>query len=433
MISSDSSFLFFSGVYVKVGQHLANLDYLLPPEYIETLSALFDDASPTSYADVREVIKEDLGEYPETLFDSFSSVPIACASLAQVHEAKHKDTGRKLAIKVQHRGLRESSTGDMLALRIAVGAAEYFFPEFSLGWVIDEIAPQLPKELDFCNEGRNSEIAASHLKGDDRIVIPGVLWNFTSPRVLCMHFEDGCNATDVKAMRNAGLVTSQVSRLIASVFNRQVFESGFIHCDPHPANVLVRVHPHRKNQPQLVLVDHGLYKQIDEDFRLTYAKLWTALMLADIKGIEKSCRDLGVEKMYPLLAAMLTSRPFDEILERSKSGRLDENSIVNSAGDKAMIRGYAQRYLKEIVVMLDTVPRQMLLLLKMNDCMRHVAFALGSSPSSSMVIAGDFASRAVFNAKRKQKYGLLVQATNLFSYAKVFFRIRVFEWSSLFR
>ena len=385
ILTYDIYFCFaLSGVYVKVGQHLANLDYLIPDEYINTLAALFNGASPSSFEEVREVIKEDLGKYPEEIFESFSLQPIACASLAQVYVAYDKNTGRKLAIKVQHRGLKESSRGDIYALKFAVKAIEYLFPEFTLGWLVEEIAPQLPRELDFSNEGKNSEIASKHLKDDDRIVIPEVLWNLSSPRVLSMHFEEGFQATDLVSIRKTGMDSDEISRLILSVFNRQVFESGFVHCDPHPANVLVREHPNRKGKPQLVLVDHGLYKRIDDDFRIAYAKLWTSMLIADIDGIKESCEDLGVKEMYPLLAAMLTARPFDEIIERSKSGSIRHHSSINGSSDKLMIKGYAQKFLKDIIVMLDTVPRQMLLLFKMNDCMRHISHTLGSPASTNV-------------------------------------------------
>ena len=99
------------GTYIKIGQHLANLDYLIPNEYIEVLSSLFDSAPKSRFEDVCAVVMEDLGEHPDDLFDSFEREPIASASLAQVHVAYEKETGRKLAIKVQHRGLRETSKG----------------------------------------------------------------------------------------------------------------------------------------------------------------------------------------------------------------------------------------------------------------------------------------------------------------------------------
>lgn len=425
------------GVYVKVGQHLANLDYLIPEEYIEALSSLFDDAPVTPYDDVREVVRQDLGAYPDEIFDSFDVEPIASASLAQVHVARQRGTGKKLAVKVQHRGLRETSRGDIFALQTAVNVLEFLFPaEFRYGWIMEEIAPNLPKELDFKNEGRNSEAAASHIrKVGINCVVPAVHWDETTERVLTMDFEEGFRATDVAAVEEAGLKTHDVARLISSVFNSQVFQSGCIHCDPHPANVLLR---ERGGKPQLVLVDHGLYKRIDDDFRLAYARLWKALMTADIAQIKASCSVLGIGEMYPLLAAMLTSRPFDEIVERSKTGALEagrgQGGPGGDASDKAMIRGYAQKFFVDILEMLDTVPRQMLLLFKMNDCLRHIDYALGS-PTNTLVTAGAFAAKAVYDEERNggSSRSVVQRMKTWLSYVQLVVKIHAYEWVSRYR
>ena len=432
------------GVYIKVGQHLANLDYLIPEEYIIALSSLFDDAPDTSIEDVREVVRQDLGDYPEELWKDFDPLPIASASLAQVHVAYDRKTGQKLAVKVQHRGLRETSRGDILALQLVVNALERLFPEeFCYGWIMEEIAPQLPKELDFRNEGRNSEKAAYHLaRVKINCVVPKVHWEQTTDRVLTMTFEEGFRSTDVDAIKRAGLKKHDVAKLISSVFNSQALLSGFCHCDPHPANVLVR--RDEKGKAQLVLVDHGLYKQLDDDFRLNYAQLWKSLMLADIPGIKTACASLGIGDMFPLLAAMLTSRPFDEIVERSKSRALELNGNGSNAGsgggDKAMIRGYAQKFIVDILELLDNVPRQMLLLFKMNDCLRHIDHALGS-PSNTLVTAGTFAARAVREAeirritsvvgkKNENVRGLDLQKRlqSWLSYKKLMVKISLYEW-----
>ena len=159
----------------------------------------------------------------------------------------------------------------------------------------------------------------------------------------------------------------------------------------------------------MVLVDHGLYKTIDDQFRIQYAELWQSLMLADLEGIQTSCKGLGVTKMYPLFAAMLTARPYDEIMERAKSGSLMSSSSAKklssssnssdaaaAAADHAVIRGYANQYLGDIMSLLGTLPRQMLLLLKMNDCLRHIDMALDAPTNNSLVIAGKYASQAVY-------------------------------------
>mmetsp|Transcript_18111 Transcript_18111/g.39132 ORF Transcript_18111/g.39132 Transcript_18111/m.39132 type:complete len:696 (+) Transcript_18111:159-2246(+) len=419
------------GVYIKVGQHLANLDLLVPEEYIQTLASLFDNAPVSSYEDVCHVVKQELGSLPEQLFSQFSENPLASASLAQVHTAICKETGKKLAIKVQHKGLRETSKGDLFAMTTVVSIAEKLFDDFNFGWICEELTPQLPKELDFSNEGKNAEAAAAHLSqtGLD-CVVPHVYWNCTSERVLTMEFEEGFRATDVDSIEKAGICRREVAKLISSVFNAQIFGPGFVHCDPHEANVLLREHPSKKGKPQMVLVDHGLYKKLDDDFQEAYARLWTGIVMANVPEIKSACEQLGVNEMYPLLASMLTSRPFDEVVERSQTRSLDASPTGNGDGDKAVIRGYAQRYLKDIIAMLDVVPRQMLLIFKMNDCLRHVDTALGS-PVNNLVVAGKYASKRVFESdKRKHKRsngGVLGFLRSWLSYVHVLIRISSYE------
>lgn len=419
------------GVYIKVGQHLANLDYLIPTEYITILSSLFDDAPLTSYANVCRVIQEDLGQHPNDVFDNFSPTPIASASLAQVHVAYEKGTGRKLAVKVQHYGLRETSQGDITTLVAVVRAIEYMFPSFTYGWIVDELAPQLPKELDFVQEGKNGERAAIHVAQTGlNCIVPKIAWNYTTDRVLCMEFEEGFKATDLEAMTNAGLHKRDVARLISSVFSSQVFGSGFCHCDPHPANVLIRPDARHPGKPQMVLIDHGLYKDIDDDFRINYAHLYQSLMMADVEGIKDACAKLGIDRQrnYALLAAMLTARPFDEILERSKRRSLSHPGVnPNSRKDRAIIQGYAQRYLVDIFNLLGSLPRQMLLLLKMNDCLRHIDYALGS-PTNTLIVSGEYAAQAVCRDRLQHMNSSWISRVQAyFEYWGILMRIRIHD------
>jgi predicted unusual protein kinase regulating ubiquinone biosynthesis (AarF/ABC1/UbiB family) len=194
------------GVYIKVGQHLANLDYIVPREYIEVLSSLFNDAPQSGIDNVYRVIEEDLGSRAEELFDDFDPNPIASASLAQVHVAYCKKTKRKLAVKVQHRGLRETSAGDLFAVTRVVRVIDSLFTDFTFGWIADEMAPQLPKELDFKREGRNAEEAALQIeKSGLACCIPKVMWENTSSRVLTMEFEEGFKSTDIESLEASGL------------------------------------------------------------------------------------------------------------------------------------------------------------------------------------------------------------------------------------
>jgi hypothetical protein len=156
-------------------------------------------------------------------------------------------------------------------------------------------------------------------------------------------------------------------------------------------------------------------------------------MMADLDGIKNACSGLGVKKMYPLFAAMLTARPYDEIIERSKNGSLSAPSSVSSQkesqADRAVIRGYAKQFLGEIFALLGVLPPQMLLLLKMNDCLRHIDMAL-DSPTNTLVIAGKYASKAVYDHQTHRGDVSLTTSNRfryLLDYMKVMIRIQVHD------
>jgi aarF domain-containing kinase len=166
-----------------------------------------------------------------------------------------------------------------------------------------------------------------------------------------------------------------------------------------------------------------LYRELESAFTLHYASLWKALMLADLDAIKSSCHELGVDQAYTLFAAMLTARPFDELMERSKQKTLRQQDAGNRA-DHAIISGYAQRYLSNIFDLLNTLPRQMLLLLKMNDCLRHIDQSLGS-PTNTLVISGKFAARSIYEGGVYDSR--LERLQSWWSYMQVLLRIKVHD------
>mgnify|MGYP003684678313 CR=1 FL=1 len=361
------------GIYVKLGQHIAQLDYVVPKAYTRTLSRLFEHNSTSSWNDVVAVIVSDLGEHPDTAFASFEREPIASASLAQVHRAVDKRTGEPLAVKVQHLGLREACSADVAAVGIAVEAAAWLFPdEFTLRWVYEEAANLLPLELDFRCEAANAARCRSFFSrggGGEAlagsVVVPDVDDERTSARVLTMTFEEGVRIVDAHGLREAGLSPSPVSTLLSNAFLTMIFKGHFVHCDPHPGNILVRPAERiRKGplawfgsrfggapSPQLVILDHGLYREFDRSFVLSYARLWHAIVTADADAIRKEADELGVGPYYTLLAAMLTARPWSDILRaKDDPEQLRERG---TAADKAQIRTYAAQYAKAIAVVRD--------------------------------------------------------------------------------
>ncbi|KAG0556022.1 hypothetical protein KC19_11G019900 [Ceratodon purpureus] len=190
------------GIYIKLGQHIGQLDYLLPEEYVKTMRASMLDKCPVStYKQVCDVFLAQLGRLPNEVFEEFDQVPLASASLAQVHTAKTFD-GQKIAVK----------------------------------------------ELDFLNEGRNCEKAMENFKKlspklASQISVPHIYWEYSTQRILAMEYMDGVGVTDVGAIKALGLQPADVARLVSQTFSEMIFRHGFVHCDPHAANMMVRAKP----------------------------------------------------------------------------------------------------------------------------------------------------------------------------------------------
>lgn len=145
------------GVYIKVGQHIGALDFLLPAEYVQTMKVLHSRAPQNEVADLYKVIRQDLHCEPSDLFTEFDAEPLGTASLAQVHRAVLRDSGEVVAVKVQHPFVRGNSRVDMKTMEVLVHAMSWAFPDFKMQWLVDETKKNLPIELDFEHEGRNAD------------------------------------------------------------------------------------------------------------------------------------------------------------------------------------------------------------------------------------------------------------------------------------
>jgi predicted unusual protein kinase regulating ubiquinone biosynthesis (AarF/ABC1/UbiB family) len=213
------------GIYIKLGQHLAMLDYIIPVEYQNELTKLLANNLHSSWDEVDTVLKEDIGtEKLLGFFDKIEREPIASASLAQVHVALGKD-GKKYAIKVQHKDLREESVFDRKAVTFVVNGLSDLFPEFQFKWLTREMNRNIPLEMDFLTELSNSEACRQCFKSlimAGSVCVPETKGELCSGRVLTMSFEEGCFATDIEGISKAGLRRDEVARLISTVFSEQM-------------------------------------------------------------------------------------------------------------------------------------------------------------------------------------------------------------------
>ncbi|GLJ21461.1 hypothetical protein SUGI_0395900 [Cryptomeria japonica] len=402
------------GIYIKLGQHIGQLEYLIPQEYVEVMRTSMLNKCPTSsYSQVCDVFTKELGKLPHEVFLEFNPIPLASASLAQVHAARTFD-GKKVAVKVQHTHLTNTAAIDTATVELVTNVLHWIFPAFDYRWLIDEVRESLPKELDFIYEAKNSEQCFYNFKRlsphlASYIYIPSVNWNLSTSRLLTMEFMEGVGVTDVDAIKALGIQPSDVAKIISQTFAEMIFKHGFVHCDPHAANMMVRVAPCSKigflgkRKPQLILLDHGLYRVLDRSMREHYAKLWKALVFADVNGIKYHSVKLGAgEDLYVLFAGILTMRPWNKVVDPA----IDHLRLNGTSEDRSELQMYASQYFVQISELLKRLPRVILLLLKTNDCLRAVDHALGASVNTYTII-GRVSSAAVAEMELLQEDSIL--------------------------
>uniref|UniRef100_A0A672SLA0 AarF domain-containing protein kinase 1 n=1 Tax=Sinocyclocheilus grahami TaxID=75366 RepID=A0A672SLA0_SINGR len=374
------------GTFIKVGQHLGALDYLLPEEYTSTLKVLHSRAPQSSMEEIRQVIREDLGKELSDLFIQFEEKPQGAASLAQVHKAVLPD-GRTVAVKVQHPKVQHQSSKDIVVMEFLLQVVHWLFPDFAFMWLVEEAKKNMPLELDFLNEGRNAEKIADMLKQFKFLKIPKIHWDLSTKRILTMDYAEGGQVNDREYMRRNGINVNEVREMPLPLQNSKTehqFLRNTLNSSPTNNTCL--------SSKQVV----SLSKVLNQDFRLDYCRLWQSLIKGDLKGIERYSRRLGAGDLYPLFACVLTARSW-----KSVNVGISQTPVTQS--EDVEIQTNAALYLPQISELLNRIPRQMLLLLKTNDLLRGIETILQTRASSSSFInMSRCCTRAIARHKRSK-------------------------------
>lgn len=380
------------GVYIKVGQHVGALDYLLPPEYVRTMRVLHSSAPQSTFKDVLTVIKEDFKKDPYEIFQSIDPEPLGTASLAQVHKAVLKN-GDVVAVKVQHRAVKSNSYVDIKTMAALVRITSLVFPEFKFDWLVKETKKNIPLELNFTLEGKNAEKVQKLFSGYHWLKVPKIYWDTSSSRVLTMEFLEGGQVNDPEYMRTHQLNPYEVSSKLGRLYSQMIFIEGFVHSDPHPGNILVRNHD---SQAEIILLDHGLYANLSDQFRWDYSKLWLAILDGDQAAMKEYCTRLGVADYYGLLSCMVSGRTWETIMSGMRKTRYDTR-------EKELFQQNIPNLLPQISTVLDRVNQQLLLILKTNDLMRGIEYSLNTqSRMTAMMEMSKCCIRSVYGEKLRQ-------------------------------
>ncbi|XP_028800598.1 uncharacterized aarF domain-containing protein kinase 1 [Neltuma alba] len=355
------------GFYVKAGQFVA-AQGVIPKEYSSTLSALQDQVSPCSFKAIKEVLVHNLGPNLSEMFSSVNEQPIAAASISQVHHAVLK-SGHEVAIKVQYPDLEQQMNFDTRTMSFLSKTIAQFFPEYRFEWLASAFTKAIALELDFVQEARNSERAASSFKNNKFFRVPHVYWELTTRQVLTMQFCTGHKIDDLDFLKQAGLDPEKVASALVEIFAEMIFVHGYIHGDPHPGNILVS--PDGCNGFSLVLLDHGIYWELDEKFRKDFCQLWEALLLQDSKKIMCLGERFGIGKYSKYLPIIFTGRNIE-----SKSGL---GSGMSTEEKENMKKELKSLLFEDLSPFMESLPPEFLSIMRVDGLLRSIIRKLGAS------------------------------------------------------
>ena len=257
------NFLNLGPTFIKLGQLFSTRADLFPLEYVEELSKLQDRVPAFDYEQVKETIESDFAKPIGKLFASFDPIPLAAASLGQVHRARLFN-GEDIVVKVQRPGLKQLFTIDLAILK---QIARYFQNNPKWGenrdWmgIYDECCRILWEETDYLLEGRNADTFRRNFRDEDWVRVPRVYWKYASPKVLALEYMPGIKISHYEAIEAAGLDRKLLAQLGARAYLQQILDGGFFHADPHPGNLAVN------SDGALIFYDFGMMGKIESNIR----------------------------------------------------------------------------------------------------------------------------------------------------------------------
>lgn len=396
-------------VYVKVGQHVASMNHAVPNEYSSRLRLLEDRAAYRPFAQIRSCVEGELGRPVEDVFAEFEETPVAAASLAQVHRARLREGGEVVAVKVQYPGLEALVRGDVTSIRVLSWLLSWVFPYVNLEWVVDQMKRNLEKEMDFLLEAESARRTREFFKDEKSVGVPRVFEKVSTRRVLTMEYIDGFRVDDLDMMERCGVDRHAVARTVVELFARMIFVNGFVHCDGHGGNVMCR--PGVDGAYEVFLLDHGLYRELDDKFRHSYCRLWKGLVLRDGREVERACEELGAGGFSDLFSMFLLNRSW----KTAKKVGTDIRVRMSSEELEGLRRDFKKGGLGQeggIKAFVEKVPDDLLLVFKMNSLVRNVNKSLGASVNRFKVNAR-YAVRGLWHQngyKRRDEGGAVVLA-----------------------
>ncbi len=278
-------------VFIKFGQALSTRPDIVPPDIAEELAKLQDRVPPFPGEQAAAIIEQELGRPLTDLFAEFDPVPLASASVAQVHAARLKPAedgspGFEVVVKVLRPGVEQVIGSDIELLHTLAQLAHRFSPtarRLRPLEVVAEYEKVLLDELDLMREGANCAQLRRNWLGSELIYHPLVYWDYTRTRVLVMERIRGVSIRELGRLRELGVDFGVLSERGVEIFFKQTFRDNFFHADMHPGNIFVDVSDPQK--PSYLAVDFGIVGQLTPSDQRYLAENFYAFFNRDYRRV----------------------------------------------------------------------------------------------------------------------------------------------------
>lgn len=255
--------------YIKLAQLLSTRADMVPQAYMDALARLQDNVEPFSFEQVQAIVSVEIGARLSKAFIEFDPVPLAAASLGQVHRAVLR-SGQNVVVKVQRPDARETVSQDLEAMAELAGFMDVhteFGKRYGLTTIVEELRKSLLRELDYRLEAANLRLMRDNLAGFDRILVPAPVEDYSSGRVLTMEHVSGQKITKFSPLVRLDIDGDALAEELFRAYLHQILVLGVFHADPHPGNVFLT------EDHQIALLDLGMVGNVGPEMQDLLLKL----------------------------------------------------------------------------------------------------------------------------------------------------------------
>ncbi|MGA7935302.1 MAG: AarF/ABC1/UbiB kinase family protein [Kovacikia sp.] len=276
--------------FIKIGQALSTRGDLLPSEYVKALGQLQDQVPAFSGNEAIAIVESELGSPVYKLYQDFDAIPIASASLGQVHKAR-LHTGEEVVVKVQRPGLEKLFDLDFKVLRKLIQFCQRYLPwtrQYDLDAIYQEFAQILYKEIDYIQEAINADRFRHNFRGHPRIIVPKVYPKFTTQKVLTMDYVPGIKVNDRLSLEACGINVKEINQLGICCYLKQLLQDGFFQADPHPGNMAVT------QDGGLIFYDFGMMAEVQSIDKDQMVRTFFAVLRKDADQVLDTLTTMGL-------------------------------------------------------------------------------------------------------------------------------------------